>query len=53
MCLNINMSIQTVLTYLKMIPMIVGVLSMLVIAALLGSTVIASIVIGIGEWISS
>lgn len=47
------MNIQDAVSYLKMVPMIFGVLSMLAITALLSSTVVAGIVIGIGEWISS
>lgn len=47
------MNTQDAITYLKMIPMVFGVLSMLVVIALLSSTVIAGIIIGIGEWISS
>lgn len=47
------MNTQDIITYLKMIPMVFGVLATLAISALLGSTVVAGIVIGIGEWISS
>lgn len=47
------MNTQDIITYLKMIPMVFGVLSTLAILALLGSTAVAGIVIGIGEWISS
>ena len=47
------MNTQDAITYLKMIRMVFGVLSMLVVIALLSSTVIAGIIIGIGEWISS
>lgn len=47
------MDTQDIISYAKMIPMVFGVLSMLAITALLGSTVVAGIIIGIGEWISS
>ena len=47
------MNIRDTLTYLSMIPMIFGILTTLAISALLCSTIVAGIVIGLGEWISS
>ena len=52
MCLNINMKVRDTLTYLSMIPMVFGILGMIAVMALAGTTFVAGVVIGVGEWLA-